>query len=147
MALPRRLLTTTAHGGFLMNQSNAAILQAALASFANGDVPAVLAACDENIECHIPGANLVSGRYHGHDELLGFFKKLHELSGATIKVAANEIFDNGSGTVLATVTITAERGGRQACFDAIQNWRFVDGKAASLHYYFADQSEPDAFWV
>jgi ketosteroid isomerase-like protein len=131
----------------LMTQSNAAILQSALASFAAGDVPAVLAACDENIEVHIPGSNLVSGDYNGHDELLGFFKKLHELSAGTIKVAPNEIFDNDSGTVLATVTITAERGGRQVCFDAIQNWGFTDGKAASLHYYFADQSVPDGFWV
>jgi ketosteroid isomerase-like protein len=130
-----------------MNQSNAAILQGAIASFSAGDVAAVLAACDENIECRIPGANLVSGHYNGHQELLGFFKKLHKLSDGTIKVTANEIFDNGSGTVLATVTITAERGGRQARFDAIQNWRFVDGKATSLHYYFADQSVPDGFWV
>jgi ketosteroid isomerase-like protein len=130
-----------------MTESNAAILQDALASFAAGDVPAVLAACDENIECHIPGSNLVSGDYHGHDELLGFFKKLHELSGGTIKVSPSEIFDNDSGTVLATVTITAERGGRQADFNAIQKWQFAGGKAKSLHYYFADQSVPDGFWV
>jgi ketosteroid isomerase-like protein len=98
-------------------------------------------------EVHIPGANLASGHYTGHDELLGFFKKLHELSGGTIKVTANEIFDNGGGTVLATVTITAERNGRQVRFDAIQNWRFADGKATSLDYYLADQSVPDGFWV
>ena len=130
-----------------MNRSNAAILEGALASFAAGDVPAVLAACDERIECHIPGANLVSGHYTGHEEFLGFFKKLHELSAGTIKVVPNEIFDNGSGTVLATVTITGERGGRQANFDAIQFWRFADGKATSLHYYYADQAELDAFWA
>ena len=130
-----------------MHRSNAAILEGALASFAAGDVAAVLAVCAEDIDCRIPGANLVSGHYTGHAEFLGFFKKLHELSGGTIKVTADEIFDNGTGTVLATVTITAERGGRHLCLDAIQNWQFVDGKAASLHYYIADQSVPDAFWV
>jgi len=103
--------------------------------------------CDEHIECHIPGTNLVSGHHTGHQELLGFFKKLYELSDGTIKVAATEMFDNGSGTVLATVKITAERGGRQANFDAIQFWRFADGKAMSLNYYFRDQADPDAFWV
>ena len=94
-----------------------------------------------------PGGQPVSGHYNGHDELLGFFKKLRDLSGGTIGVAPTEIFDNGSGTVLATVTITAERGGRHLRFDAIQNWQFADGKAVSLHYYHADQSVPDAFWV
>jgi ketosteroid isomerase-like protein len=130
-----------------MSKSNAAILQGALAAFARGDIPAVLAACHRDISCHIPGANLVSGDYNGHQEFLGFFKKLSEFSAGTIKVVPTEIFDNGSGTVLALVTISASRGGRQISFDAVQVWRFEDGKAASLRYFYGNQAELDAFWV
>jgi ketosteroid isomerase-like protein len=130
-----------------MTQSDAAILKGALAAFAQGDFPAVLAACHEDIACHIPGANLVSGDYTGHQEFLGFFKKLGEFSAGTIKVVPTEFFDNGSGAVVVLVTISAERGGRQISFDAVQVWRFEDGKAASLRYFYENQAELDAFWV
>ena len=130
-----------------MNQSNAAILQGALASFAAGDVPSVLAVCHEDIECRIPGDNLVSGHYIGHDGLLGFFKKLRDLPA--------EPSASPQPRSLTTAVAPSSRRSRSPPsaaaehlrFDAIQNWRFADGKAASLHYYHADQSVPDAFWV
>jgi ketosteroid isomerase-like protein len=130
-----------------MSRSNVAILQDALTAFGRGDFPAVLAACHENIACHIPGANLVSGDYTGHQEFLGFFKKLSEHSAGTIKVVPREFFDNGCATVVVLVTISAARGGREISFDAVQVWRFEDGKATSLRYFYANQAELDAFWV
>jgi ketosteroid isomerase-like protein len=78
--------------------------------------------------------------------VLGFFKRLRELSGGTLNVTPSEIFDNGSGSVLVMCTITGERGGRSASFDAVQAWRFEDGKVSSCQYFYSDQAAVDAFW-
>lgn len=127
-------------------QSDAQILQAAYAAFAVGDVPAVLGVFDEQITFHVPGASLISGDYRGHREVVGFFMKLAELSGGTLNLEVDEVFDNGTGTVVALVTIHATRDGRQGSFASAQIWGFADGKITSYVEYYGDEAAMNVFW-
>jgi ketosteroid isomerase-like protein len=129
-----------------MAQSDAEILQSGYDAFAQGDVPGVLALFAEDIAWHVPGDNLVAGSYSGHQEVVGFFQKLGELSGGTFNVSVREIFDNGTGTVVALVTLAGERNGRQQSNDTVQVWRFVDGMAVSFNEFNDAQAELDEFW-
>ena len=130
----------------IMAQSDAEILRSAYDAFAGGDVPAVLAVFAEDIEFRIPGDSLVSGTYTGHDEVVGFFQQLGELSDGTFTVTAQEILDNGTGTVVALCELAGERNGRNPTFDTVQVWRVADGKATSFREFNDDQSGLDAFW-
>jgi ketosteroid isomerase-like protein len=129
-----------------MAQSDAETLQAGYDAFARGDVPAVLAVFAEDIAFHVPGDNLVAGDYNGHQEVVGFFEKLGELSAGTFGVSVQEIFDNATGTVVALCTLEAEREGQQTSFDTVQVWRFVDGKATSFREFNDEQAALDDFW-
>ncbi len=129
-----------------MAQSDAEILQSGYDAFASGDVATVLAILAEDIEFRIPGDNLVAGTYTGHDEVVGFFQKLGELSNGTFNVTVQEIFDNGTGTVAALCTLAGERNGQNPSFDTVQVWRFADGKATSFREFNDDQAGLDAFW-
>jgi ketosteroid isomerase-like protein len=130
----------------MMAQSDAEILKSAYEAFANGDVPGVLAVLAEDIDFHIPGDSPVAGTYTGHDEVVGFFQKLGQLSNGTFTVTAREIFDNGTGTVAALCTLGGERNGQNSSFDTVQVWRFADGKATSFREFNDDQAGLDAFW-
>ena len=129
-----------------MAQSDAEIMRTGYEAFARGDVPAVLAVFAEDIAFHVPGDNLVAGDYNGHDEVVGFFEKLVELSGGTFGVSVHEIFDNATGTVVALCTLAGERNGQDRTFDTVQVWQFDDGKAISFREYNDEQTALDAFW-
>ena len=129
-----------------MAQPDAEILRTGYDAFARGDVPAVLAVFADDIAFHVPGDNLVAGDYNGHQELVGFFEKLDELSGGTFGVSVREIFDNAAGTVVALCSLEGERNGQQRSFDTVQVWQFVDGKATSFREYNDEQAALDEFW-
>lgn len=129
-----------------MDQSNAELLRSGYAAFAEGDVGAVLALFSEDIAWHIPGRNLLSGDYTGHDEVLGFFQALGERSNGTFRLDVHDVLDNGEDKVLALVTENAERGGARLQFEAVHVWRMQDGKATSMQAFLADDHEADEFW-
>jgi ketosteroid isomerase-like protein len=129
-----------------VTQSDAEILKAAYAAFSVGDVPGVLALFDEQITFHVPGANLISGDYRGHQEVVGFFAKLAELSAGTVRIEVHEIFDNDSRTVVALATIHATRGGAQRSFATAQIWGLASGRIVSYVEHYGDEAAMNAFW-
>ena len=129
-----------------ITQSDAEIVEAAYAAFAVGDVPAVLAEFDEHVTFHVPGANLISGDYRGHQEVVGFFVKLAELSDGTMRIEVHEVFDNDTGTVVALATIHATRGGAQRSFATAQIWGLKSGKISSYVEHYGDEAAMNAFW-
>jgi ketosteroid isomerase-like protein len=127
-------------------QTDAQIMQAAYEAFRAGDIPAVLAVIDENATWHVPGASLISGDYQGHDEILGFFMKLVELSSGTLQLDVHEIFDNGTGTVVALAAINASRNGEDGSFASAQVWSLAGGKITSYKEHYGDEAAMNAFW-
>lgn len=132
--------------GAAVNPSNAEILKTAYDDFAHGDVPAVMERLAANVTWRIPGDHLVSGDYTGHDEVLGFFQRLGELSGGTFSVDVHEILDSDAGTVAALTTINAERDGQRGSFETVHVWHFEDGLATSFREYHDRQDAINAFW-
>ena len=52
----------------------------------------------------MPGRNPTAGDYTGHDEVVGFFQTMGELSGGTFNIEVNDVLDNGGDTVAMIVT-------------------------------------------
>jgi ketosteroid isomerase-like protein len=125
--------------------TNAQALREGYDAFARGDIPAVLAIFDEDIAWHIPGRSPLSGDYRGHQEVVGFLMRAHELSGGTLRVQLDDVLADGD-TLVALTTVSAERGGRSWSSPEIHVWRFADGRAVEMREYQGDQQTEDEFW-
>ena len=86
-----------------MAHSNEDLLRRGYEAFATGDIDTVLTAFADDIAWHVGGSNQTSGDYHGHQEVMGFFVKLMELSGGSFRLDVHDILANDThGIVLAT---------------------------------------------
>lgn len=128
-------------------QSSAEIVSSAYAAFVAGDVPAILSVLSEDVAWHISGRSPISGDYAGHDEVVGFFQTLGERSNGTFRLDVHDVLDDGADTVVALVTLTAERNGAHLDIEAAQLWRFENAKATSFRDFLGDERAHDEFWA
>jgi ketosteroid isomerase-like protein len=125
--------------------TNTQTLREGYDAFARGDIPAVLAIFDQEIAWHIPGRSPLSGDYRGHEGVVGFFTRCHELSAGTLRVQADEIIADGD-RVVVLATVSAERNGRSWSSPEVHVWRVQDGRAVEFREFQADQEAEDEFW-
>jgi ketosteroid isomerase-like protein len=98
-----------------------------------------------DIQWHVPGTSPISGDYSGQDEVFGFFAKLVELSGGTLKLEIHDVLANDEhGTAL--VTTTAEREGRSLSDHTVHVFHLEDGKIVEFWGHAGDQYTTDEFW-
>ena len=128
-----------------MAHSNAALITQAYEAFANGDIPKVLQTLAEDVSWHVPGRSPLSGDYKGHDGVLDFFGRCQELSGGTLRVAADEVLAEGDRVVVLS-TVSAERHGQSWSSPEIHVWTVVDGRATEMREFQGDQQTEDEFW-
>jgi ketosteroid isomerase-like protein len=128
-----------------MTHTNAQILRSAYDAFARGDIPTVLGTFDEDITWHVPGRSPLSGDYHGHQEVVGFFMQAHELSAGTLQVQLDEVLADGDRLVALT-TVSAQRAGRSWSSPEVHVWSFAGGRAVDFREYQGDQQAEDEFW-
>jgi ketosteroid isomerase-like protein len=129
-----------------MISSNDDLIRSAYDAFAMGDIPAVLRVLDAGITWHVPGRSPLSGDYKGHDGVLDFFGRCQQLSGGTLRVAADEIISEGD-RVVALTTVSAERHGQSWSSPEVHVWQVRDGKAFDFREFQGDQQAEDAFWA
>ena len=115
------------------------------AAFARGDLDAIRAMFDPEIVWHIGGRSPVAGDYNGVDAVFGFFAKVFEWTGGTMR---NELHDvlASDDHVVALLTQTANHNGRElnARFAHIQH--VVNGKVTESWYLPDDSYAVDEFW-
>jgi ketosteroid isomerase-like protein len=105
----------------------------------------VLANLSPDLAWHVPGRSPLSGDYHGHDEVLGFFGTAMDLSGGTLRVALDEVLAEGE-RVVALTTVSAQRDGQAWSSPEVHVWRDVDGQAVEFREFQGDQQAEDEFW-
>jgi uncharacterized protein len=94
-----------------MAHPNEDLLRRGYEAFGSGDINTVLALFDDDIAWHTAGSNQTSGDYRGHQEVLGYFGKLMELSGGSFHLDIHDIVANDTHGV-ALVTTHGERDGQ-----------------------------------
>ncbi len=129
-----------------MSEQNAQLIRDGYEAFAQGDIPTVLKLFDEDIDWHVPGRSPLSGDYHGHDGVMGFFTKSMELSNGTLKVKVDEVVADGDRVVVFS-TVSARRNGRSLSAAEVHCWRLSDGKAVEFREFQGDQQSEDEFWL
>lgn len=111
-----------------------------------GDGAAVMDALSEDVVWHVPGANILSRDYQGKAEVAGFFTKVRELSGGSIRTEVLDVL-GGERFGIALVRVFAEREGRtlDGQFQAF-TYRIENGKIAEFWFMVEDRYAVDAFW-
>jgi uncharacterized protein len=130
-----------------MTHPNEDLLREAFAAFQRGDLAALQSKYfAEDIRYHVPGRSQISGDYEGIDEVFGFFGRLFELSGGTLRLEVHDVLANDEHGV-ALYTVRAEREGRELVDNEVLIAHPTpDGKAAEVWTQSADQYAYDEFW-
>ena len=129
---------TTTHSSDIVRQFHAAQQQ--------GDGASVMGALADDVVWHVPGTNLLSRDYQGKAEVAGFFGKVRELSGGTIRTELLDVL-GGERFGIALVRVFAEREGKKldGQFQAF-TYRIENGKIAEFWFMVEDRYAVDAFW-
>lgn len=114
-------------------------------AFAQGDLETVKSLLADNIRWSIQGRSPIAGVYVGHDEVLGFFGKIFELSGGTLRLDIHDVLANDEHVVVL-VTERAERDGRTLAATEAHVWHVSNGKFTEFWDLPADLEAFDAFW-
>jgi len=125
--------------------SNRQLIERAYAAFATGDIPTVVAAMADDILWHVPGRGPISGDYHGHQQVLGFFRRFMELSGGTFRMVVDDVLAKDD-RVIVLVTESAQRLGRNWSSPQVHAWTVKNGKATVFWQFQGDQQTEDEFW-
>jgi ketosteroid isomerase-like protein len=121
-----------------MPSENVQSLQAGYDAFARGDVDGVMELLRDDVEWITPESTPLSGRYHGKQEVMGFFGKLAELT-QELSVEPREFID-AADAVLVVCRIRGRGRNGTIDMDAAHLWRMRDGKASGFHE-FADTAQ------
>lgn len=128
-----------------MTHPNEDLLRRGYAAFGTGDMDTVMSVLADDISWHVGGSSQIAGDYHGHQEVMGFFGKLFELSGGTFRLEVHDVLANDQhGTVL--VTAYAERDGKTIAAREVNIWHLADGQATEFWAFVEDQAELDEFF-
>jgi uncharacterized protein len=127
-----------------VSHPNAELLERAFNAFGR-DALAVARTIDEDAVWRVPGANAMSGEYHGRDAILKFLRQTQVLTGGTYRTELRYVVADDDRAV-AVYRARGERDGRaidieQALFCVVRDGRLVDVTAVPF-----DAAAFDAFW-
>ncbi|MFF7230941.1 nuclear transport factor 2 family protein [Streptomyces sioyaensis] len=128
-----------------MTTDNRKLIEGAYDAFGAGDIRTVLQAFAEEITWHVPGRSPLSGDYRGHQELVGFFGRVMELSGGSFRIRIDDVL-TGESRVVVLCTVSAERNGRAWSSPEVHVWEIADGRAVAFREFQGDQQTEDEFW-
>jgi|SRR5215469_384694 len=135
-------------GGNKMTHPNEDLLRESFAAFQQGDLAAIQSKYfATDIRYHVAGRSSISGDYEGIDEVFGFFGRLFELSGGTLRLELHDVIANDQHGV-ALFAVYAEREGRQFVGNEVLIGHVgPDGKATEVWTQPVDQYASDEFWA
>ena len=125
---------------------NETMMRQGYTAFAAGDIPAVLALFDPQIRWTGGGHNSLSGVYTGHEEVVGFFTKLFELTSGTFALDLKRMIVDDNG-VVAIVSASGQREGKSYTWEYAHVWEIKDGKVSTFAEYADDGRAQDALFA
>jgi uncharacterized protein len=125
---------------------NETLIREGYDAFVRGDIEAVKGFLAPDVLWHISGTGRFAGVYKGHEELLGLFSQIFEMTEGTISIAARDILANEDHVIVLT-TMKGQRGDRILDDDGVAIFKIRDGKAVEVWNFPEDQAAMDAFFA
>jgi ketosteroid isomerase-like protein len=113
-----------------MSAEDVQTLRDGYSAFARQDLPAVLAAFDDDIEWNTPDSLPFGGTRKGHEGVTAFFGEL-AAQWQRLSVEPEEFIDGGD-TIVVLARDRATGGGGSIDLQVVHLWRMRNGKAVSF---------------
>jgi ketosteroid isomerase-like protein len=128
-----------------MNDANIKLIRRGFDAFATGDMETMMELLSPDIVWHSPGDNVLSGDYHGIEEVLGLFARVgQETQGQVTNDVHAILADDDHGVAL--VNSTATRGGKTVSSHQVFVYHLAGGKASEVWLLSDKQAETDELW-
>jgi len=117
-------------------------------AFAEGDLTTLTELIAPDCVWHVGGRSQLAGDYTGHDQILGYFGKLMELTDGTFSVKLEDVGElESTGMVACLVTSTGTRNGQSITTRMMELGRSNDaGQIAECWWFPEDQYAGDEFF-
>lgn len=115
-------------------------------AFGQGDMDTLRSIMTPDVIQRVPGKSQVSGDHKGVDNVLGYYARLFELTGGTLKAEPQTVTAEGADTVVAVHRLSAQRGGKSYDRDETLTFTFTGGKISRLDEDHGDQAAFDDFF-
>jgi ketosteroid isomerase-like protein len=130
----------------MQEHRNLAIVRQGYECFAAGDASRLHELMADYAIWHEPGRSQLSGDYKGPEEIVDFFRRLHDLSGGTVRVEPIEMLA-GPERVMVIHRVTAERDGDQLdTIDAV-DFEIHHDRITEVTVFQSDTPRFDEFWA
>jgi predicted ester cyclase len=125
--------TAPAAAGPVADHPNAAMLRAAYAALAKGDVMSAYAVFDPNLVWHVPEGHRLAGVYEGRDTVFGMLGQLVTMTGGSLQMHVDHVLADDDRAV-GLITSTATRNGK-------------DFVAQEVHVFELENGRVKVFWT
>ncbi len=114
--------------------SHVQTLRDAYAAHAAGDLPAILAALDEQVEWHAPTVLPHGGDYQGHEGVTAFLQSLAQ-NWSDPAVEVDAIVESGDRVVVTGRTSGVLHGEKQVTYPFAHSWLFHEDRVIRFTEY------------
>ncbi len=131
----------TSLGKGTVMHAHEALIRERYQALADRDLGKLAGLLTDDVKWRVPGSNPLAGEYHGRAEVVGFFRRLIDLTGGTSHVEPLAIFADESWGV-------AVEGGSAAGFADrhVTVYRFRGHRIAEASFHPGDQYTLDRYW-
>jgi len=129
----------------LSEYPHATLIRHAYRDFESGDIDLLRVVMADDAVWHEPGRSVLAGDYKGTKEILEFLRRLHELSGGTLRVEILELLADAERTVVFQRE-TATRGGKTLDVVEVVDFEIHNEKITEVTVYQGDAYQFDEFW-
>lgn len=120
----------------------------AYTAFMSGDIATLTEMIAPDCIWHVGGRSVLAGDYAGHEQILGYFAKLQEMTAGTFSVHLDDVGETEAGLVTAVVTLSGTRDGRTLQARMIEVGRSnAAGQLAECWWYAEDAYAVDEFFA
>lgn len=116
-------------------------------AFSAGDFETLRSLYTRDVVQHVPGAGPLAGTYKGPDALLGYYRRLGELTDGTFRADLIDVHGDGHGHVIAVHQHSMVRNGVKRVSRGSILFSFVGDKMSDLLELHADLPGDDAFFM
>jgi ketosteroid isomerase-like protein len=119
----------------------------AYAAFGSGDIATLTELIAPDCIWHVGGQSQLAGDYVGHEQILGYFGKLYELTDGTFSATLDDVGETEAGLVTCIVSLSGRRDGETLTTRMIEIGRANSaGQVAECWWFAEDAYAADAFF-
>jgi ketosteroid isomerase-like protein len=119
----------------------------AYAAFGEGDIATLTELIAPDCVWHAGGRSQLAGDYVGHEQILGYFGRLYELTDGTFTATLTDLGETEGGLVTCVVTFGGRREGKKLTTRAMQLGRAnTAGQIAECWWFAEDMYAEDEFF-